>query len=464
MKETFSFVKRIFKNDIGQPLELTPSQCKLFELVYGKIYPRNHFMTFTRYGKSLVVALAALARVTTYPEKWAIVAPTKEKAGIIMGYIIQHVFDNPYFIGGLEIREGESLERLRRERSKNRLTFKVEEGYGEIFTCSAEATRTTNPEKALMGFGAPNVIEDESALIPNTIHSTAMRMLGDQPDNFLVKIGNPFKRNHFLRSFRDDKYHKFTADYHLGLEEGRITPEFIEEMKQEAMFDILYECQFPDADAVDTQGYMPLISEKQLDFARRDDIELFGELRLGVDVAGGGRDKSVIVLRGDNGAKVAYKLHTPDTMALVGEVLRVMDQYKIKKSNVFVDVIGIGKGVYDRMNEQRDGITAVTAGATPDGKDERFINLKAQMFWRTAEWIKGGGSLVGDFEQLLDIKYKVQSDKKIKIKSKEDLAREGILSPDVADALAMTFARERTSIKKPYRQKPYEPLSSYEGK
>jgi len=30
--------------------------------------------------------------------------------------------------------------------------------------------------------------------------------------------------------------------------------------------------------------------------------------------------------------------------------------------------------------------------------------------------------------------------------------------------LAMTFARERTSIKKPYRQKPYEPLSSYEGK
>lgn len=463
MKETFNFVKRVFKNDVGEPMELTTSQCELFELVYGKMNPRNHFMTFTRYGKSLVTALAVLARVTTYPEKWVIVAPTRDKARIIMGYIIQHVFDNPYFVGGLEIREGESLERIRRERSKNRLTFKIEEGYGEVFILSAEAGRTTNIEKALMGFGAPNVVEDESALIPDPIHSTAMRMLGDQPDNFLVKIGNPFKRNHFLRSFRDERYHKFIVDYKIGLEEGRITQEFIDEMKQEAMFGILYGVEFPDAEAVDEKGYMPLISEKQLDFATRDNIELFGELRLGVDVAGGGRNRSVIVLRGDNGAKVAYRQDTPDTMSLVGEILKVMDQHKVLKRNVFVDVIGIGKGVYDRLNEQRDGISDVTAGAEPEGKDERFLNLKAQMFWRMAAWIKGGGSLVGDFDELLDIRYKVQSDKKIKIKSKEEMARDNILSPDVADALALTFARERTPRRKKYRPKKYESISDYEG-
>ena len=70
----------------------------------------------------MTVALAVLLRAVTMPEKWLIVAPSEKKAKIIMGYIIEHTFDSPLFYKQLEI--DTSLERVKRERSKNRLTFK----------------------------------------------------------------------------------------------------------------------------------------------------------------------------------------------------------------------------------------------------------------------------------------------------------------------------------------------------
>jgi len=93
-------------------------------------------------------------RVSSTPEKWAIVAPSEKKAKIIMGYIIDHTFDNEYMKGKLEIEQGANLEHLRRERSKNRLTFKHTNGtYGEVYVLSADSRNKQNAGDALMGFG-----------------------------------------------------------------------------------------------------------------------------------------------------------------------------------------------------------------------------------------------------------------------------------------------------------------------
>ena len=40
---------------------------------------------------------------------------------------------------------------------------------------------------------------------------------------------------------------------------------------------------------------------------------------------------------------------------------------------------------------------------------------------------------------ILDVKYKIQSDRKVKIKSKDEMLKDGVASPDIADALALTF-------------------------
>ena len=50
---------------------------------------------------------------------------------------------------------------------------------------------------------------------------------------------------------------------------------------------------------------------------------------------------------------------------------------------------------------------------------------------------------------LQEIRYKIQSDRKIKIKSKDEMLKEGVQSPDVADALALTFYDRETKYGKP---------------
>ena len=90
-EEVFQLVRQMYKNEDGSPVELTPLQCCIFAIIAMKLHPRVHCMIFTRYGKSFVVALAVLTRVSTFPEKWAIVSGSKEKAKIIMGYINAHI-------------------------------------------------------------------------------------------------------------------------------------------------------------------------------------------------------------------------------------------------------------------------------------------------------------------------------------------------------------------------------------
>jgi len=433
---TFELVKTLYKNDEGKPFELTTSQVELFDLVFKKKHKRCHIMTHTQYGKSLVVALAVLTRVSTFPEKWCIVAPSNKKAEIIMGYIIQHAFDNAYTMNKMEIGKESSMERLRRERSSKRLTFRIGKRIGEVFVLSAEARRTSDVEEALMGFGSPNIVEDESALIKDKIHSTAMRMLGGYHDNYLFKIGNPFRRNHFLRSFRDDKYYKLTVDWKKSVAEGRIKQDFVDEMRKEAFFDVLYDCQFPPEDYIDEKGWMPLLSEKDIQMAQEEG-DHFGQERMGIDVAGTGSNNSVIVKRSAGYAEMLFKSDSIDLMDFAGKIM--IESKNFNTDRRYIDNIGIGAGVYSRLREQ--GFRVVGANVALKAADSRFFNKRAEVYWRLREWIKSGGKLSKDkdWNQLLYIKYKADSSGKLQIIPKIELLREGKESPDAADALALTF-------------------------
>jgi hypothetical protein len=150
--------KNRYKNYYGKPFELTDGQLEIAEIILtrggsvGK--KRIQCLAYTRYGKSETVSMAVLTRITTFPEKWAIVAPSGKKAKIIMSALINHTFDNEYTIAMFDVGESESLERIRRERSKDRMTYRHPDGrLGEVFTLSSEGKRTNDLLDALMGFG-----------------------------------------------------------------------------------------------------------------------------------------------------------------------------------------------------------------------------------------------------------------------------------------------------------------------
>jgi len=163
-----------------------------------------------------------------------------------MDYLIRHIFDNDFTKSRFVMEKGESEEAIRRHRRKDRINFKLPDGtLSEILVATAENA---------LGFGAPNVVEDESALISSQDHSMVMRMLGAQTENFLCKIGNPFDSDHFRASYEDDNYMKIIIDYKDAIREGRLTEEFVEEMRKQPNFGVLYEVKFPPRDQIDQDG------------------------------------------------------------------------------------------------------------------------------------------------------------------------------------------------------------------
>lgn len=431
-----------FLDDSGKIIDWKAGQLEIIDCILNRSSPdalqRVQIIAATQYGKSLCVAAAIAIRASLYPEKWAIVAGTTEKARIIMEYVIMLTLNND--ILRMQLTPDTSLDRLRMKRSADRLTFRRK---GEVRVYSAEAKLVSETSKSLMGFGSPNVVEDEAALVPDLLQATVMRMLGGSADNFFLKVGNPFNRGHFLKSWIGEKYHRIFIDYKRALDEGRFTQVFIDEMRGEAMFNVLYGCLFPESGEIDLKGWLPLITENEIERAFVDEDQPFGEGRLGCDVAGGGRNFSVMVHRSYNLAKKVYKKDEPDTMQFTGNVLHFAGELKVRPENIFVDKVGIGKGAFDRLREQRDYIVGVGGADEPVDKS-RFVNLRAEMYWRAREWLLRGGKITrdNDWYQLARIKYKVaDSSGKIKMMSKEEMLRDGVDSPDVADAFAMTFAR-----------------------
>jgi hypothetical protein len=381
-----------------------------------------------------------------------------------MNYVIQHCFDNPLFYSQLEI--SEPLERLKRERSKERLTFKRG---GEIFILSADVKNRQRVGESLIGFGAPNLVLDESSLIDDDIYATAKRMIGGHKDNFLLEIGNPFRRNHFLKAWQSDNYNKIKIDYRQGIREGRFSPEFIEEMRKEAFFKILYECEFPELNEIDESGWSVLLTDKEVEQAMYKNLyAIEGKKRLGVDIGRGG-NYTVFVLRTDNYAKILEKNRDSDLMAQVGRIIRIMQDENILAEDVFIDDVGVGGGIVDRLKEEGYKVRAVKEGEKAQNS-EKFVNVRAEAYWELRKWILDGGALEKneDWYQLCEIRYKEDSSSRLKIESKEDMRKRGLESPDVADALMLTFANTKTTASGFYQymkmmQKEMETQKTKEG-
>lgn len=432
---------KLFKVN-GQPLVLSPSQQQIFDLIATQSHPRNQIIAPTQYGKSLTVALAVLCRALAMNEKFIVLAPNEKKAQIIMGYIIDHCFDSPIFTNQLELDETISLDRLRRERSRNHITFK---GGGGVMTLSLDARNGKRNYEAAMGFGGNRIILDESSLIDDTLYASVKRMLGGYPydDTFLLEIGNPFHRNHFYRTWHSEGYNKIFIDYQIGLAEGRYDPRHIEEARDEAYFDVYYECKFPGEDSIDEFGYRTLITNEEITQAlveKDEDIIKDNTLYLGADIAGGG-DYNVFVMRTDKVAWIETMNRSNDTMTNVSEIQRIKEKYpSLESSHIFIDDIGIGRGVTDRLHEVDINAKGVIAGGEPKDKT-KYLNAKAEGYWLAAKWIKEGGKLERNdkFRQMTWIKYKVTTDKAIQIEPKDELKRRHGKSPDFAEALMLSF-------------------------
>jgi hypothetical protein len=442
LEKSKEIVRTLYKNPQGQPFEMTNSQASLFDAIYRKLKSRLLVLCWTQMGKSDTVSMAILTRITTFPERWCIIGGTEEKAKIIMNKLIGHIFDNEYTKSKLNMKNFESVERLRHERSRSRLTFSVGDGIGEVFILSGDSSRKgQDAGDTAVGHGAANIIVDDAPLLNDTVNAKIARMLGGFKDNFYMKIGNALNRNHFFRAFQSDKYTKIIIDYKLGIEEGRQTKEFFEDMREEMnddiLFDSFYGCIFPPEDSAVGGVWVPLFTETEIERAQ-EEVPHFGEKKLGVDVADSGADHDIIVNRSNSFAEVLYDTQHSDQMKLAG--MTIAKHKELDAGRVYIDRNGVGAGLCSRLRE----LGFIHRGINYGEKsfDSLFSNKKAELFWAAKKWLNQGGKLSKDkrWLQLTNILYSVsESNGKIQIMPKKIALNMGIKSPDVADAFAMTF-------------------------
>ena len=451
---TWNMVASMFVTDQQETFFLTPAETLIFKSIFQRLHPRMLIVSSTQYGKTITIAMALLARIAVFPEDWLVIVPDSKRGKLLINYIIKATSENAYFKGkltGVRNKSRDAMNRLLEEKSKVKLTYQIlsEDNvarYGSVEIVSCEAHRVNEAINAVMGFGGRNVVSDESSLISNEIEAGVFRMLaGKGEDTCYVKIGNPFARNHFYQSFKDTKYKKIFIDERIGLADGQYNKPFLEEAAERPLYSILFQCKFPEEEAVDADGYSPLVLEENLNKALKPQVQLFGELRLGIDSAGEGRDYSTLVLRGSNAAKVLWRKRTIDTMLIYSQACHFIDAFNIDPRNVFVDAIGIGKGVYDRLAQTYKGIVSVKGSNSPErSKDSQdFKNARAQMHWRAALALTAGMELEHDrsWEEVLQVKYSTEKGI-LQIMSKKEMRKRRIKSPDTWDAFALTFARE----------------------
>jgi hypothetical protein len=455
-------------------------QLEIFYEIVFRPHKRLQILCSTQYGKSLFVALACIVVACVQSEKVAILAPTDEKAKIIMRYFVEHLGDHSIFYSQLEKRS--KLDRLRMEDTKERIIMRKG---GGIFMISVQAGNSKKGIEAAMGEGAKNVIMDEACLIPDQIEATVFRMIaGKGKDAFYCKIGNPFYRNHFFKSSKDSVYHQIFIDYKQGMREGRYTEAFIDESRKKPFFDVLYECVFPGEGMVDSSGYLTLIPESKI-VVRPKIAELalmphfwVGQRLLGIDPAGNGKDTATFCVRDRFKAVIVDELATSNAKILSERALTIMGALQIAPNDVICDALGEGADIGKEIALASSGkmeIYTVLLGRRPleeqgynslffkvhsdeltnpkdkpDEFEDIFMNLRALMYFRVRSWIFAGGQVVdedGDnsaFKQeLAVIKYKHSlQGNRIQLMPKEDMRKLGIPSPNKADALALTFLRD----------------------
>lgn len=174
--------------------------------------------------------------------------------------------------------------------------------------------------------------------------------------------------------------------------------------------------------------------------------------KLGSDVAGMGRDDSVLCPRYGNYVpkfEVHQSAGKADHMHVAGMHIPFISD---KKAKAYIDTIGEGAGVYSRLqelgyrnvysckySESAKGLNDIT------GQYE-FSNMRAYCYWAVRDWLNpknGFGAAIPPCDKLMEeateTKWFFMSDGRISIEKKDEIKKRIKRSPDYFDSLANTF-------------------------
>lgn len=299
-----------------------------------------------------------------------------------------------------------------------------------------------NPD-SLRGLTFDGLVLDEVAQMePRLWGEVLLPTLADR-EGWMIAIGTPKGVNLFSqlyhRAVSDSNWYAARFDCYAT---DALTADAIEAIRRETTDAQFRQEMLCDFAAVSDNVLMPL--DVAMDATRRvlePRLYEFAPKIIGVDVAWQGGDASVAILRqGLKATLLAVGQGVPEKTfaARIGAEIT-----RYQADAVHVDVTGgYGGEVVSRLRDIGHHVTEVVFSWK--ASDERFANLRAEMWFKTAEWLKSGASIPNLPELISQLCAPTYSNdnaaNRLKIESKDDIRARLGSSTDYADALALTFA------------------------
>jgi hypothetical protein len=302
-----------------------------------------------------------------------------------------------------------------------------------------------NPE-ALQGFHAENLLFliDEASGIPDIVFEVGLGALST-PGAKVVMAGNPTRTSGFFydthHSLRNRWHTMHVSCLNVPRAQGHIEDIKAKYGEGSNAWRVRVLGEFPTAD---DETVIPL--DLATSAVGRDVSTLEYEPVWGIDVARFGDDRTALAKRQANRLLEPIKhWNSTDLMATAGKIKAEYDQtpYDMRPSEILVDVIGLGAGVYDRCKELGLPVRGINVGESASSR-ENCMRLRDELWFKGREWFQDKScSMPQDDALIAELTaptYTFSSTGKMLVESKADMKKRGLRSPDLADAFLLTFA------------------------
>lgn len=276
-----------------------------------------------------------------------------------------------------------------------------------------------------------------------------------------------------------DEERQYADAYGLDAEQMAWRRNKISELKDDALFKQEYPANA--AEAFQMSGHDGFIKPADVVRARKAKLDGIGPLVIGADPARFGNDRFSLSWRqGRRVNKIESKAKL-DVVAGANWVKQVIDSDK--PARVFIDVGGVGAGVYDLLNswgyafehgssDPRKVVVPIDFAGSPQEREITLpsgevrpgpYNRRAEMWMRSRDWLnEPGGADIPDLDSLqadaCGPGYHYNSNSYLLLESKEHMRDvRKLRSPDEWDAVALTFA-EPVAESSAYAPLPYKRL------
>ena len=318
---------------------------------------------------------------------------------------------------------------------------------------SFRTARKETPE-ALQGIHATHVLllVDEASGVHETVYEAGQGTLSTK-GSIAVLISNPTRVTGLFYKTHKKLKRLWKTWKVTSFDSTRVDPGFPKQMaatyginSQQYKVRILGEFPEGNADSVIPRAWVEE-AYTRLIYPSEGETKVWG-----VDPGRGGDPTGFCEVVG-HGIVDLKEIYDDNLMRVVGFIKMRWDKLapSARPAMIYVDVIGLGAGVVDRLEEMELPVTGINVAEMASMKD-RFVRMRAELWDEGRSWFERKNcfisqtldeALVDKFiEELSETCYKPHSSGRTDVETKKDIKARGLASPNLADSFLMTLAED----------------------